>query len=309
MKLDIKDIESLTGFNDTEIRLYCSSRLSNNLSYHIVKGRERQCLIDKIKRDNDANTFPLRSREAFNNSYMNYYVNFLKTRNIEILMQNEPKLSIIPFRRPKIYLRFRGEYIVPESRNFENHLRGIIRACLYHKYISTFENIYEVGCGYGVNLIHFAQMSHNQHRLIGIDFASACTDILNLLRVSYPINAHGMTRDITESLDIILLPNSAVVTFAALEQVGELFDKFIDFILDQRPAICINREPIYEVYPDTEMGELARRHSDAQGYLRGYWPRLLQLESEGAIEIIAAQRVDFGGLYHDAYNYIVWKPY
>ena len=101
---------------------------------------------------------------------------------------------------------------------------------------------------------------------------------------------------------------SAVFTIGAMEQLGKNYEPFLQFLLEKRFSICINIEAIYELYDQSSLFDyVTAKYLERRGYLQCYLPQLRQLEAEGRIEIIKTQRT-FGGLYNDAYSYIVWKP-
>ena len=84
---------------------------------------------------------------------------------------------------------------------------------------------------------------------------------------------------------------------------------FVQFLLDRRPAICINVEPIAEWYdPDNLVDALALKYHHHRGYLRNYLSSLRDLEQRGRVQIIATRRLYFGSLYHEAYSYVIWRP-
>lgn len=47
--------------------------------------------------------------------------------------------------------------------------------------------------------------------------------------------------------------NSAVFTIGAMEQLGREFEPFLQFLLQKRPAVCINVETLYELYDQDDL--------------------------------------------------------
>jgi hypothetical protein len=102
-------------------------------------------------------------------------------------------------------------------------------------------------------------------------------------------------------------PNCALFTVGAMEQLGENFRPFLDFILKKRPGICLNIEVIYELHDKNSLlGYMGAAYMEKRNYLRGLLPYLKELENSGNIEILEIART-IGSLYHDAYCYVVWK--
>jgi hypothetical protein len=107
------------------------------------------------------------------------------------------------------------------------------------------------------------------------------------------------------TLDIT--PADAVYTIGALEQLGDQFVEFTDFLLDKGPAICINCETMDELYDRGDLADYAaRQYSKARNYLRGFLTHLRALERAGRIDILQVQRT-FGSQYHEGYSFVVWR--
>ena len=64
--------------------------------------------------------------------------------------------------------------------------------------------------------------------------------------------------------------NSGVCTCASLEQLGNNYHKFLDFLFEKKPKIIINMEPIIEFYDDTNLLDyLAIKYHNKIKYLNG----------------------------------------
>src|SRR5262249_17499349 len=104
-------------------------------------------------------------------------------------------------------------------------------------------------------------------------------------------------------------PNSAVMTFAALEQISDASGPFLDFLLAKRPKLCVFIEPVYEWYdPANFVDHLAMRGHDVRNFLKGLLGSREKLQQEGRIEILKEHRVDFGSTLHEAYSQMIWRP-
>ena len=95
----------------------------------------------------------------------------------------------------------------------------------------------------------------------------------------------------------------------ALEQVGPRHDRFVEFLLQKKPGICVNMEPLLELYDETNLVDyLAARYHRKRGYLEGFLTALRTLADKGHIEILDVRRFFFGSLYHEGYSYVAWRP-
>lgn len=106
-----------------------------------------------------------------------------------------------------------------------------------------------------------------------------------------------------------LREDSAVFTVGTMEQLGSNFEPFLQYLLSNSVSLCLHLETIKELYDDSYLTDyLAIKFDSKRGYLHGFLPHLRELEKEGKVEILRAQRIFFGSLYHDSYSLIVWKP-
>jgi hypothetical protein len=106
----------------------------------------------------------------------------------------------------------------------------------------------------------------------------------------------------------VLEPGSGVFTVGTLEQMGTNFGPFLEYVLKGRPNICVNVEVLSETLDQDNLFDyVAARYIEKRGYLNGYLKQLRNLESEGQIEILQVQRT-FGSLFHNGYEFVVWRP-
>ena len=145
--------------------------------------------------------------------------------------------------------------------------------------------------------------------LHGLDWVESSKNILDRLSPKFGGRLHGHIFDMfSPNPEIPFGSTSALFTAGALEQLGTRFDVFLDFILQRKPQICVHLEPIYELYnEDVLFDYVAARFSLARNWLRGFLPRLNELESQGLIEIIKVKRT-VGSFFHDGYSIVVWRP-
>ena len=104
-------------------------------------------------------------------------------------------------------------------------------------------------------------------------------------------------------------PRSAVLTFSAFEQMGTEFGPMLKFLLEKKPSLVLQAEPLHELFDSRNPVDLlAIRFAEKRNYLRGYLPALQKLEREGKIKIEKVQRIEFGSLFLDGFSYCVWRP-
>lgn len=234
--------------------------------------------------------------------------------NLEMLLENDfphisPHVSLKPkYFRPNKFLRYNKRLIVAKNLHIEYDLFTIVRYLIFTKYLSSFDNIYELGCGSCHNLFLLSELFPSK-RLYGFDWTSSSREIAKVLSNTFGKKIEGILFDMTNpSSDIILKPGSAIITIHSLEQIGYQYEKLLRFIIKSKPGIVINYEPIIEFYDENDIFDyIAIIYSQKRNYLHDYYKTLCALEKENKIEIIEAKRPYIGGIIHEA-SLTIWKP-
>lgn len=80
-------------------------------------------------------------------------------------------------------------------------------------------------------------------------------------------------------------------------------------LLEKKPKLCIQIEPVLENYGDNDLLDtLAQLYHSKRGYLEGYKSELLKLKDAGQIEILDDRKLQLGTMLHDPYSILVWRP-
>ena len=83
---------------------------------------------------------------------------------------------------------------------------------------------------------------------------------------------------------------------------------FINYLLEKKPKICFHIEPTVEFYTnDTIFDYLATKFHRKRGYTEGLVPYLKKLESNKKIKIDVCHRFNFGSMFMEGYNLVVWR--
>jgi hypothetical protein len=102
---------------------------------------------------------------------------------------------------------------------------------------------------------------------------------------------------------------SGVCTVTALEQVGEEFKPFLDFLINARPRIVVHIEPIEDMYDTKDLfGYIGHAYHRKRHYLSGFMQELSRLETAGRIRILQRHHTGFGIQRHDPFSLIAWQP-
>jgi len=231
--------------------------------------------------------------------------------NLQEFVRSEYELdALVPkFIKPSRPVRLNQAYVLPRSSAFELAFFQVCRAFYFDKYLRGIKSAYEFGCGTGFNLVALGQQVPGV-KLYGLDWAPSACEMVSLIGQKHGLDISGVQFDFfNPDRDVTLDPRSAALTLCALEQVGPKHGAFLDFLLEKKPSICINMEPIEDFYDTKSLTDyLALMYHRKRGYLSGFLPRLKSLEAEGRITILEAKRMFFGSLYHEGYSFVVWRP-
>lgn len=210
--------------------------------------------------------------------------------------------------RPWPTIRYQGHYIIPDNPYLTDDLWTIIMTWVFLKYFDSIARIYEFGTGTG-RYLHLVAQLFPGRTLVGLDWSGASMAILGLIAKATGENISGRQFDMLEPRsDTPLEPGSGVFTVGSMEQLGDRFQPFLDFLLDGAPRLVAHFEPIVEFYRDDTLFDylaiLSHRH---RNYLSGYYPALRSLAAEGRIEVLEARRLYYGDLYNEGSSLIVWR--
>ena len=195
------------------------------------------------------------------------------------------------------------------DKNAEVNFCNFLSTCLFTKYFSEVDNIYEFGSGSGVNLQRLSETFPTKN-LFGLDFSQNAIKSLNNFAKINNLNIKSSYFDlINPDISMEMKPNSAVFTEFALEQTSNKFHEFILFLLKRKPEICIHIEPMPELIKDETFSDyLSKKFNRKRNYLNGLVPFLKSLENTGLIEILDLKRVKWKrSTGTECLNYLVWK--
>lgn len=215
-----------------------------------------------------------------------------------------------PFMGATPILRIAGDYARPKVPAFETHWFRVLRKWLFHRYLGGAKRVCEFGCGSGFNLVTLAQMFPDT-RLVGLDWSPSVVGLMNDIGQRHNLHLQGRHFDFFDpdtGFDFGGADDVAM-TFCALEQTGDRFGTFVDWLLERKPALVVSMEPAVELYQEESLVDyIALRYHKHRRYLNGYYSRIDQLAGQNRVEILAQRRLGFGSLYHEGYSLLIWRP-
>ena len=183
----------------------------------------------------------------------------------------------------------------------------ITRQMLFYTHLKDIENICEFGSGSGTNFYLINEILQNKNFILS-DISVTSLKIIEELKRK--LNRNNLTYsniDIEQDIDLQLPDNTAVITTSVLEQIGDNYKNFINFILKEKPQIVINVEPIVELL-DSKNGfdNVMNLYCEKRKYLAGYLTELEKLEKQKKIKIIMKKRTMVSGTFIEN-SVLIWK--
>jgi hypothetical protein len=301
--ITVADIEEVVGFKVSD---HCKNLIETfNLQYETPTKEERDNIILDIL--NTLNT-PLETagKHKLEKWEKGWFENF------ELLKQHKNASSLVPkyFGKHKI-ARWKGDFIKCSTEYFDYKLHIIIVDAILNEYIGTkFNNLFEFGCGPAYHLLRFREFNKDIN-LVGLDWATSSQKIIQeISELGIADKIEGYNFDyFNPDYNVEIPNNTAIFTCASLEQVGENYKDFINYIIDKKQDLCINFEPLAEVLDKNSLVDnLSMLYFEKRNYLKNYLTYLRELETQGVIEIIKEQRLYGGSYFIEGYPIVIWKP-
>jgi len=302
--LTYQDFE--TSFNEVLSSYVKNSIKGTDFRYeHLTDDQNEELLLIIVKTLLEGN--PIKAGESRINDWDDGWgenLNLLKSEQVSV-----ENLTPKYFNKYNV-VRLNGKFIQPVSEQFEKNTLGIILDWISEKYFGNASHIYEFGCGTGHNLLRVRGVNKIA-QLWGLDWAKSSQKIINMARDSgIDSNIYSHNFDYYKpDYNFKLAPDSIIYTVASLEQVGDKWDKFVDYLLDQKPKLCVHIEPIAELLSqDNLLDYLSVQYFLKRNYLSGFLTGLRELEKQKKIRIFDARRTNIGSLFIEGYSLVIWKP-
>jgi|GEM_PF-2719246 len=208
-------------------------------------------------------------------------------------------------------VRFHGDYALFKDRLFEFALCHCVKSVLYANYIQDGDRIVDLGTGSAANIYLLLKLFPNS-QVVGSDWAEPSVQLVDLISKTFGNRAKGARFDMLSlegGDDLGPLDESVVLSVHSFEQLGAQWGPVLDMLLEKKPKLCIQIEPVLENYGDNDLLDtLAQLYHSKRGYLEGYKSELLKLKDAGQIEILDDRKLQLGTMLHDPYSILVWRP-
>lgn len=227
----------------------------------------------------------------------------------EFIHNNSTNLLIPKYHGKHRYVRWKGNVVSPLNEYFDYKIHTYFIDTIIDYYTKNIDQIYEFGCGPAYHLLRLSSQ-YSQKKFHGLDWTTASQKIISEINKSLNKNINGYQFNFFDpDYSINIEKNSLIYTIAALEQTGENYIKFIDYLLDKKPSVCLHLEPISELLDQNKLIDLLSiKYFEKRKYLSGFLEYLQKLEKERKIKIIDARRTYTGSYFIEGHSLIVWKP-
>jgi hypothetical protein len=294
----------MVGTNARELPAECAATLdARALGYEILVGSEREEQLLRALRGSEAAELRASGPHRAGDWERGWQ------ENLRAFEQSGGEASkLVPKYNRHLVLRLRGDYVRVGDAAFEYTVYTALRQFLFRRWFGDVRRVVEFGCGTGTSLVLLGEM-FPRLQLCGLDWAESSQQILARLSQRVGRKIEGRRCDMFAPGDVDLGAGTGVFTSAALEQLGERWEPMLELLCARAPSLCVHLEPLYELYgEDALFDDVARRYHRHRNYLRGFVPRLQQLERDGRAEILELRRTGFGSFFHEGYGIVVWRP-
>src|SRR3989344_1102347 len=161
-----------------------------NFKYKKVEGKEYDDAILRIMKVLDETILGTAGSHRLNDWEKGWGENLKK-----FIRSNHDLNQLIPqFVKKDAFIRFRNNFIRPESDSFETDFVTVMRYYLFSKYYKNANALYEFGAGTGLNLVAASEIFPKM-KLVGLDWAESSINIINALKEKLNINITGKKID------------------------------------------------------------------------------------------------------------------
>ncbi len=232
------------------------------------------------------------------------------SENLDKLLQSEDPSALIPgYFSTNSICRVGSDLYQANSPTVEPALLRAVQIDLLKHFSPEASHVYEFGCGSGNNLRNIRDAIPGA-KITGLDWATSSQEIISkmsekgLLDRVMGKNFNFFEPDYSFDLE----PNSTVLTCAALEQIGDKWGVFLQYLIDKSPRLIINIEPISELLNSNNLlDSLSAEYGRRRNYLKGYYDGLLDLQKEKKINILHSSQSRLGSMYINGYSIVVWE--
>jgi hypothetical protein len=197
--------------------------------------------------------------------------------------------------------RYKQKYIKSAYPDLENVFHDKIIEKIQNKMLTGIDCVVEFGCGTGHNLKKIKDRNPNV-KIFGSDWTNASQNLLSSIGIP-SWNFDMLSREGAVPDEIVDCNNVCFLTVGSMEQLGNNWKNFFDFMLEFKPTKSIHIEPIIEFYDENNsIDRLAIEYHNKRDYLNGFFDYLIDTNN-----LLSYQRISFGNSYNEGFNILELK--
>ena len=216
---------------------------------------------------------------------------------------------VAAFTHPTSLVNVDGAYFRALDPNFEVNYQALLRSVVLEEYFADCTGFVEFGAGTGINLVAAAQRLPSV-RIIGSDFVPAAVELHRAIAIKTGLQIESEIFDMRAPANPERFPEgSSVLTYGSVEQLGNNFVPFLDFLLQMRPRVVVHLETDTSFLREGNVADfISRWYAEERGYPSRFLGHLRAMEDECHIRIVTAERsIAYPGL-TPGNNLVVWVP-
>lgn len=199
------------------------------------------------------------------------------------------------FNREKATIfRYGGKWITAAADTEKKFFVALKDYYFRRFFLNVVSLVTEYGCGSGSNLAQLATIAPTM-QLLGCDWSEAAVRLASE-------HAWAYTFDMRNPPARPALAGGGILTCGALEQLGNDYGKFLDFLIDSKPDMCLHIEPFKELYDqNNDFDKLALEYHERRGYLGNFLTDLRK-----RVTVLHEHRTGFGNAFNEGYMIVAW---
>jgi hypothetical protein len=225
------------------------------------------------------------------------------------LKKNFSKQALVPGYSDKFkYGRIGSKLIETCTKNFSQKILHLTLLFCYEKFLKKYNHIVDFGCGTGHTILYLNKFD-NKKNFFGLDWSKSSQKIFRILNKKFS-NIKGSNFDFfNPKINFNLEKNNwAAYTTHSMEQIGNKYKKFYNFLKKKKPGVIVNIEPIPEILNSSGLlDNLSIYYMKKRKYLNGYLNFLSKEEKKKKIKIIFKRKSYFGSFLIYEHSIIIWK--
>jgi len=212
------------------------------------------------------------------------------------------------YRKTNRFFRIRGKIIYSQNYKFDAEFQEVIHLTVISRYLKNIKNIYEFGAGSGNVIARLMKNLNMNFQFYASDWSEVSVNILKKINIKRKKIKTFLFNFFNPNQNISIEKKSLIITNGALEQTGTKYEKFVKYLIKNKPKIVINFEPLVELYDNNNFNDhVLRLYAKKRNYLSNYIEYLKKLEQIKLLKIIDLKRVG-GGAMQETFSFVVWRP-